>query len=75
MEILNHPMVEAEYTNTWIYYGNMFCTILFLIYHPVTMLFLYNFLNGWSWTTITWSVLEYFLSLYSIFLSVSNEKL
>ena len=68
-------MVEAEYANTWIYYGNIFCTISFLIYHPLTMLFLYNFFNGWSWTTITWSVLEYLLSLYSIFLSVSNEKL
>ena len=73
--IMEFPIVEAQYGSTFIYYANIVTTIIFMLVHPVLLLFLYDMFNGYNVTTIIWSVSEFFLAIYSIFLSVSNETL
>jgi hypothetical protein len=72
---LDHPIVQAEYSNTFMSYLNLIMSIVFLIWHPISLLFIFSVSDNLDWNTTSWALVLYILPIYSILMSIANEKL
>jgi hypothetical protein len=69
-----HPIVEEVYSSTFLSYLNLSTSIMFLIWHPISMLFVFDVAENLNGTTALWATTLYALAIYSIILSIANEK-
>lgn len=53
----------------------MISSVAFLIYHPLSLLFVYNIHEDLNWITVVWAMVLYLFPIYSILLSIANETL
>ena len=67
--------VEAVYSETYIYYMNMWSTTLFLLVMPFLQVFTFDSFNQWKTVNMIWFFIEFVLGIYSMVLILGSESI
>ena len=72
---MGSPIVTTAYNGGFLEYLNLVSSIMFLIWHPISLLIVHRAYSEITWITATWMLTLFILPVYSIVLTIANETL